>query len=62
LYVDITEYFDTKVKAIEEHKSQIDKITYGNSWLHGIEVRAEYRGYEAGVKYAEAFEVVRLLE
>lgn len=60
LYVDITDYFTAKMIAIEEHKSQIAKATYGNSWLHGLEARAEYRGYESGVRYAEAFEVVRL--
>lgn len=60
LYVDITEKLDNKIKAIQEHKSQITKKTYGDSWLHSIIVRAECRGCEAGVKYAEAFEVIRL--
>lgn len=58
-YVDITSTFDIKMKALECHESQVKK--YGASFLEAIEARAKHRGYEIGSKYAECFEVLRLL-
>jgi len=59
-YVDISSTFDVKMKALLQHKSQIDK--YGSErFLNAIEARAMHRGYEINSKYAECFEVVRLL-
>ena len=59
-YVDISSCFDIKMKAIAQHDSQV--IKYGNeSFLSAVEARARHRGYEIGTKYAECFEVIRLL-
>ena len=58
-YVDITSTFDIKMEALKQHKSQIKK--YGDNFLEAVEARARHRGYEIGSKYAECFEVVRLL-
>ena len=59
-YVDITSTFDKKMKALKQHKSQIRK--YGEKmFLEAVEARARHRGYEIGSRYAECFEVVRLL-
>jgi len=58
-YVDITSTFEIKMEALKQHKSQIKK--YGNDFLEAVEARARHRGYEIGSKYAECFEVVRLL-
>ena len=59
-YVDITSTFDKKMEALKQHKSQIRK--YGEKmFLEAVEARARHRGYEIGNKYAECFEVVRLL-
>lgn len=58
-YVDITSTFDIKMKALGCHKSQIKK--YGGVFLDAIEARARHRGYEIGGRYAECYEVLRLL-
>jgi LmbE family N-acetylglucosaminyl deacetylase len=58
-YVDITDTFEQKMKALKQHKSQIRK--YGNDFLEAVEARARHRGYEISSKYAECFEVLRLL-
>jgi len=59
-YVDITQTFHIKMEALKQHKSQIRK--YGEKmFLEAVEARARHRGYEIGNKYAECFEVVRLL-
>jgi len=58
-YVDITSTFNIKMEALKQHKSQVKK--YGDNFLEAVEARARHRGYEIGNKYAECFEVVRLL-
>ena len=59
-YVDITPTFEIKMEALKQHKSQVKK--YGEDlFLTAIEARAQHRGYEIGSKYAECFEVLRLL-
>jgi len=58
-YMDITSTFEIKMEAIRQHKSQIKK--YGDEFLEAIEARARHRGYEIGNKYAECFEVIRIL-
>lgn len=58
LYFDIGEALDAKLAALREHRSQHDK--YGSQWVDAVRARAQYRGYEIGVGFAEAFEVVRM--
>ncbi|CAG1020323.1 N-acetyl-alpha-D-glucosaminyl L-malate deacetylase 1 [Patescibacteria group bacterium] len=59
-YVDITSTFDIKMEALKQHKSQVKK--YGEEkFLNAIEARAHHRGYEIGSKFAECFEVIRML-
>lgn len=58
-YVDITSTFEKKMEALKQHKSQVKK--YGSAFLGAVEARARHRGYEIGNKYAECFEVLRLL-
>jgi LmbE family N-acetylglucosaminyl deacetylase len=58
-YVDITSTFELKMESLKQHKSQIKK--YGDDFLDAVEARARHRGYEIGNKYAECFEVLRLL-
>ena len=58
-YVDITSTFEIKMNALKCHKSQVKK--YGDFFLGAVEARAIHRGYEVGHKYAECFEIVRLL-
>ena len=60
-YVDITDVFEIKKKALLAHKSQRtwlkehSKIDY----IDLIETQAKIRGYQCGVKYAEAFKGVK---
>jgi len=58
-YMDITSTFEMKMDALKCHESQVTK--YGNDFLEAVEARARHRGYEIGSKYAECFEIVRLL-
>lgn len=59
-YIDITSTFDIKMEALRQHVSQVNK--YGEEiFLGAVEGRAKHRGYEISNKYAECFEVIRLL-
>jgi LmbE family N-acetylglucosaminyl deacetylase len=58
-YVDITSVFEIKMNALKCHESQVKK--YGDDFLEAVEARAKHRGYEIGSKFAECFEIVRLL-
>lgn len=59
-YVDITSAFEIKMEALRQHKSQVDK--YGEDlFLGAVKARAVHRGYEIGGKYAECFEILRLI-
>jgi N-acetylglucosamine malate deacetylase 1 len=56
-YVDITDTFEVKKKALSCHKSQLEftnQLT-GYSLFEGMEITAKKRGYECGVGYAEVF-------
>jgi len=56
-FVDITEQFALKIKAIECHASQLAWLTEHDSFdmRDGARIMAEFRGMECGVKYAESF-------
>jgi N-acetylglucosamine malate deacetylase 1 len=57
VYVDITATFAVKIKMLECHRSQIEWMSrYGGmDTREYIETVARFRGYQAGVKYAEGF-------
>lgn len=57
VYVDISDFIDQKLESLKAHKSQYQK--YGKDWIEAVEARCRLRGFEMGVKYAEAFEAVR---
>jgi LmbE family N-acetylglucosaminyl deacetylase len=59
-YVDITEHWETKEKAIRAHASEIQRT--GNKWINFFRNEAENAGQRIGVKSAEVFEVVKWLE
>lgn len=61
LYIDITEFFDTKLTMIRAHASQkawLEQI-YGMAYLDFVSEQARRRGVGCGVRYAEAFQRVR---
>lgn len=56
-YIDISEQYGFKLAALKEHKSQVDRV--GKRWFRGIRGLAMYRGFQMGVLFAEAFEIVK---
>jgi LmbE family N-acetylglucosaminyl deacetylase len=58
-YVDITEHWETKERAIRAHVSEMNRT--GEKWISFFRNEAENAGQRIGVKYAEVFEVVKWL-
>jgi len=56
-YVDITDVMDVKIEMLSQHESQIRymKERDGLDFIDYMVTAAKYRGYQCGVKYAEAF-------
>lgn len=59
-YVDISKYWDIKQKAIEAHKSEMERT--GKKWISFFKNEAENAGQRIGVQKAELFDVVKWLE
>jgi len=59
-YIDITNYWDIKEKAIRAHVSEMDRT--GEQWISFFRNEAVNAGQRIGVKHAEVFEVVKWLE
>lgn len=57
VYVDISDYIDIKIKALEQHASEMNK--FGSGWVRGVQARAAFRGYEMNRDYGEVFETLR---
>ena len=57
VYVDVTTTFKIKIEMLECHRSQMEWMSrYGGmDTREYIETVARFRGYQAGVKYAEGF-------
>lgn len=62
-FVDISRHFDKKKSVLRSYSSQSGKEWWavGDSAALAIEGLAAYRGFQAGVKVAEAFEVGRIV-
>lgn len=58
VYVDISEYLDSKIKAMEIYKNEIGEHPFPRS-IDSIKALACLRGAEAGVKYAEGFRLIK---
>lgn len=58
LYVDISDTIELKIKAMRAYGSELKEFPHPRS-LEGIKTLAKKRGSEVGLKYAEAFEVIR---
>lgn len=60
-YVDITQHWDLKKRACNEHVSQIIKYKErGFDLIKQLEYQARYRGSQAEVDFAEGFHVLKL--
>jgi LmbE family N-acetylglucosaminyl deacetylase len=61
-YTDIEKVLDRKLAALEAHRSQVTKTNIEDlTILELVKSSANFRGIQARVKYAEAFQSVRLL-
>ena len=58
-FIDISDFIDKKVEALKMHKTQEGK-PYMDEEV--IRAKARFRGFQAGVKYAEGFVVYRWVE
>jgi len=58
VYYDITDTFQVKVEAMQTYSSELREFPHPRS-LEAIEALAKKRGSEIGVKYAEAFYLIR---
>ncbi len=57
-FVDITDVIDLKMRAIAVHRSQENRYYMRPSSVKGLN---QFRGWQANVSYAEAFEIARQL-
>ena len=58
VFIDISDVLSLKSKAIRLHRSQMGKVYTKDEAVKGL---ARFRGLQAGVKAAEAFEVYRII-
>lgn len=58
LFVDVARHLAGKLTALRAHASQI--ITNGLVDLEAVEAQARYRGFQARMRHAEAFESARM--
>lgn len=57
-YIDIEKYIGLKIKLMELYKREIAAFPFPRS-AEGIRTLAKFRGMESGLKYAEAFRLIR---
>jgi len=61
-YVDITDSFNKKIEASLCHKSQFKKYgSLGFDVTDNLKTLARFRGIQANCKYAEAFQVIKMV-
>jgi LmbE family N-acetylglucosaminyl deacetylase len=60
-WIDISDVIETKLKALKQHESQIEwvEVHHGSNMVDDARVCSRFRGLQVGVKYAEAFQLVR---
>ena len=60
LYFDISSFINKKINLLKIYNKEIKKYPHSRS-LESVKVLAKYRGTQIGVKYAEAFYLLRKL-
>ena len=61
-YVDITDTIDFKLIGCQSHQSQITKFKeHGFDMLDNVKTLAKFRGNQCGLKYAEAFNILKMV-
>ena len=61
VFFDISGTIDLKIKAMSEYKTELRDYPHPRS-LEGVKLNAEHWGMNTGLKYAEAFKVVRMVK
>jgi len=60
LYIDVSEFLDVKIKALQAHASQVRGPLFHGS-PEGLELQSRLRGREISVEAAEGFVVHRAI-
>ena len=61
-YVNITDTMNFKMGGCNAHKSQITKFKeHGFDMIDNVETLAKFRGNQCGLKYAEAFNILKMV-
>ena len=60
-FIDISQFFEKKIEIMSVFQSELAEHPFPRS-IKNIEALATYRGAYAGVKYAEAFQLIKLIE
>lgn len=60
-YINIEDTIEKKIEAMKEYKNEIRQYPHPRS-VEGIKILAQYRGLECGLKFAEAFCLVRSIK
>jgi LmbE family N-acetylglucosaminyl deacetylase len=60
-FVDISDFFDKKIKIMQVYESEMGEHPFPRS-IENIKALAVFRGASAGVKYAESFQIVKMID
>ncbi len=61
-YVDISKTLNIKLEGCKAHKSQINKFAeHGFDMVDNVKTLAKFRGNQCGLKYAEAFNILKMV-
>jgi LmbE family N-acetylglucosaminyl deacetylase len=59
-YVDISKFINKKIEVLKVYKNELRQYPHPRS-IEGVSVLAKFRGMEVGLKYAEAFQIIRVI-
>jgi len=60
-YNNIEDFIEKKIEASQVYKDELRDYPHPRS-IEGVKILAQYRGLEAGLNFAEAFRIVRLIK
>lgn len=60
-FINIEKFIDKKIELMKIYKDEVKPYPHQRS-LRSIKNLSEYRGYQSSLKYAEAFELIRLID
>jgi LmbE family N-acetylglucosaminyl deacetylase len=59
-YLNIEKNINDKIRYLKYYKSELKKYPHSRS-VKGVKIYAQFRGMEAGLKFAEAYEIKKLI-